>query len=350
MVVLRTLTRARVKAKKRVRDRPLGHLFAALLLACSARDRDVTNGGGGSGGATTGGAGGSGGAVGGSGGGSAGGTSGTGGGTGGTAATGGTAGTNAGGATGATGGAPSGGGSPSGGGGTGGAGATGGSGCPGTAGPTMVQVPGGYCIDSTEVTNAQYAAFVAAAVSTGGQDAWCTWNTTFTPSGGWPGTGKDGYPVAYVDWCDAYAFCKWAGKRLCGKIGGGANAFGDYANPTASQWYASCSAGGTRTYPYGSAYQGTTCNGADYPGSASISAGSATGCEGGYPGIFDLSGNVWEWEDSCKGTTGNGDYCRLRGGSFLNVDVAPFLACGSNMPDYYRSNQYGHVGFRCCSG
>ena len=33
--------------------------------------------------------------------------------------------------------------------------------CPGTGGPAMVKLPEGYCIDSTEVTRAQYAAWLA---------------------------------------------------------------------------------------------------------------------------------------------------------------------------------------------
>lgn len=34
----------------------------------------------------------------------------------------------------------------------------------------------------------------------------------------------------------------------------------------------------------------------------------------GYAGLYDMSGNVEEWDDSCKASTGPDDYCRLRGG------------------------------------
>ena len=47
-------------------------------------------------------------------------------------------------------------------------------GCPGTSGPVMVDV-GGYCIDSTEVTRAQYDQFLQSSPSTGGQPAECAW-------------------------------------------------------------------------------------------------------------------------------------------------------------------------------
>lgn len=72
---------------------------------------------------------------------------------------------------------------------------------------------GAYCMDATEVTNADYAAFLAANPPTSGQVAWCAWNTSYLPPFGWPATGKENHPVVRVDWCDARAYCKWAGKR-----------------------------------------------------------------------------------------------------------------------------------------
>lgn len=217
----------------------------------------------------------------------------------------------------------------------------------------MVPVPGGYCIDATEVTNAQYATFLAANFPTSGQDGWCAWNTTYTPSTAWPATGKDANPVVYVDWCDAYAYCKWAGKHLCGKIGGGANDYGDYAFATKSEWYNACSGGGAQAYPYGNTYDAAKCNGCksstNCTTTTAIPAGTALGCEGGYPGLFDMSGNVNEWENSCDGQTGANDNCLMRGGAFNNNNAYGYLKCA--VAGWYssRSATYATHGFRCCS-
>ena len=227
--------------------------------------------------------------------------------------------------------------------------------CAATGGPTAVQVPapngGAYCIDSTEVTNAQYAQFLAAKGSDlTGQPAVCYWNSTYEPSMDWPATGRDTYPVVYVDWCDAYAFCKWAGKRLCGKIGGTANAYADFASAAQSQWFNACSKGGTQAYPYGNAAQPGRCVDVSADGGG-VTAGTrmvrtAPQCEGGYPGIFDISGNVWEWEDSCNGNQGM-DPCRIRGGSYGNTpgDGACALDNASG-----RQGKSQNLGIRCCGG
>ena len=87
---------------------------------------------------------------------------------------------------------------------------------------------GAYCIDDTEVTNGDYDRFVRAnvpAVGTGStQPAACVANTTFIPAGAWPPaqplSTSFGIPVRHVDWCDALAYCKWAGKVLCGDVAG----------------------------------------------------------------------------------------------------------------------------------
>jgi hypothetical protein len=238
--------------------------------------------------------------------------------------------------------------------------ADGSAGCPvGLPGPALVDVPATdgsrYCIDSTEVTNAQYAAFLAAGVpaqSVTADPPYCAWNATYAPSSAWPAAGRDDYPVAYVDWCDAYAFCAWAGKRLCGKIGGGPFPTDGTAELVAEQMYNACSSGGTMTYPYGSIYYYPRCNGVDYGAGGTLpvaTAGAWIGanmrwCEGGYRGIFDMSGNVSEWYNSCFQFS---DGCYLFGGSFGSD--WPTLQCGggSYAPRSYSSDS---VGFRCCKG
>jgi hypothetical protein len=131
-------------------------------------------------------------------------------------------------------------------------------GCPGTAGPTPVQA-GSICIDSTEVTNDQYAQFLTAGVSLAGQPAVCSWNTTYVQSVS-PAANTGDFPVAYVDWCDAYAFCKWAGKRLCGRIGGGSVTPGaGQSNAGVDQWYYACSQAGARVYPYSNNFVQGAC-------------------------------------------------------------------------------------------
>ena len=218
----------------------------------------------------------------------------------------------------------------------------GGSPCTGDAGPESVQV-GSYCIDKTEVTAAQYAGFLAA-VEAGAPlplPAACAGKTSFTP--GAPLAQGD-YPVASVDWCDAFAFCVWAGKRLCGRIGGGASAWTEVADSGASQWYRACSFEGLRPYPYGAAYQARACNGADNGIGTTWSAG-VNSCAGGFPGVYDLSGNVWEWEDSCAGAAST-DPCRVRGGGYK--DTRDLLRCDYAYP-FSRASVDPTLGFRCCS-
>ncbi len=100
--------------------------------------------------------------------------------------------------------------------------------CPSTAGE-MIRVDG-YCIDATEVTNDEYGKFIVAKNgNTAGQPTACAWNTAYAPScAQLVKTAKS--PVSCIDWCDAYAFCAWAGKRLCGRIGGGPTALADLAS------------------------------------------------------------------------------------------------------------------------
>lgn len=218
---------------------------------------------------------------------------------------------------------------------------------------------GGFAIDAFETRRADYATFLADTYDPALQDPWCSWNTSFEPVDDASGGcfvpfdfSQGGYPMSCVDWCDAAAYCAWAGKRLCGRKGGGTVPVEDVNDPSKSEWYAACSANGTLAFPYGNTYEPGFCNTLGN-GSDLVGAGWFIDCEGGVPGVFDMSGNVEEWENACD-ITGDpaGDNCLLRGGAFWADDVTPdrdYATCSSNVerrPD--RSSASHDWGFRCC--
>ena len=102
-------------------------------------------------------------------------------------------------------------------------------------------------------------------------------------------------PWANVSWDEARAACELAGKRLCDE----------------DEWFGACVPPGGGVYPYGEVYSAHRCNGNDHGAGGATPTGSMSECEGGYPGIFDMSGNMWEWTSTCADGR-----CRVRGGSF----------------------------------
>jgi sulfatase modifying factor 1 len=219
--------------------------------------------------------------------------------------------------------------------------------CPVDSGVAFVRA-GSFCIDSTEVTNEAYALFLTTHTPMNtAQPAACAWNSSFTPKSGWPAS-EPKFPVYYVTWCDAYAYCASVGKRMCGKIGGGGVDVSQLTTAATDQWYAACShAGdGLHGYPYGNAFDAVACNGGTTADASAPIArvASFAGCVGGYPNVFDMSGNVREWEDSCLADAGAVDNCRVRGNAADDTDVS----CGVDRfwPRGYAS---AHTGFRCCS-
>lgn len=285
-----------------------------------------------------------------------GGSGGSAGGSGGSVGIGGTGGASAGGTAGATGGSSGVGGSAAasagasgsaGGGGSGGSGGAAGAGglpphCANLPGPSMVDI-GQWCIDSTPVTRTHYQAFlVAKAGDTSGQIELCEDNATYEPTCAW-GDQYPNRPATCVQWCDAYAYCAWAGKRLCGhKLGGalkGSNTAGAAiaTDWTVSQWAHACTNGGVTLYPYAN----TNIIGACSCGTVS-DVGSHPQCHGlqpPYSEVFDLVGNVGEWVDyqieSIWPQT-----------NFAYVGTNPSCSCESHS---FTSSAGNSIGFRCCS-
>jgi len=233
----------------------------------------------------------------------------------------------------------------------GGAGGQGGTlSCPGGQGPTMVALPDGFCIDSTEVTVADYVVFTESGAGSTLATPECQGAvvepTTYLK---WPPADPAlwGQPVVGIGWCAAAAYCAWANKSLCGTLGKIHGSFGapdDYAE---SQWYAACAGDAGLEYPYGNGYDAGACNGADLDAGL-LDAGALATCRGPTTAVFDLSGNVGEWEDACNAYVGLGDDCLVRGGSFTTTD-AHHLMCAGHRAAKRGKDDDATVGFRCCS-
>lgn len=198
--------------------------------------------------------------------------------------------------------------------------------CPSGRGPKMVLVQaecGSYCIDITEVTQAQYGEFVAEASETNGQPQECGGNVDFSPicTDGSDAPGGPSLPAVCVDWCDAAAFCTWAGKQLCP---GGTDAL--------SSWEAACTASGSPP-------EAAHCN---LQSGVLASVGEYTECRSKRPPfdeILDLLGNAEEWTADCSDGT-----CFALGGAAWSNNA--FCTGGTG---YSRLRADAFLGFRCCA-
>lgn len=232
-------------------------------------------------------------------------------------------------------------------------------GCPAQGGPAPVRV-GGFCIDSTEVTNGQYAKFLDAIGQgyTPDKPSGCGGKVSFAPAASANGctaqtfdpVQRQNYPVGCVDWCDAWAFCAWSGKRLCGKVGGGPIPFdSNQVGSTEGEWYTACGGGGLFVFPWGSnSPDDSRCNTKCMPmgDGGAIPVGTDTTCTTP-TGLADMGGNQSEWVNSCAGSA-PGDFCFDLGDSFA---VANGAYCGECAVTDIPIRGYAGVemGIRCCA-
>lgn len=132
----------------------------------------------------------------------------------------------------------------------------------GLTGPKAYDVPA-FSIDAHEVSNAQYAAFVAA--------------TRHAPaeSAGEEELNAPDQPVTGVNWDDAVAYCEWAGGRL----------------PTEAEWEKAARGSSGQIYAWGSEYDPDA---AHLSGDAPVAVASFPADHSPF-GVFDMGGNVSEW-------------------------------------------------------
>jgi formylglycine-generating enzyme required for sulfatase activity len=162
-----------------------------------------------------------------------------------------------------------------------------------------------FWIDRTEVTNAQYARCVADGTCISPPESKSATRDSYYGEGQF-----DDYPVMWVSWSDADAYCQWAGGRL----------------PTEAEWEYAARGPDGNVYPWGNDPPDDTLLNYDSIDRDTTEVGS-------YPdgaswvGALDMAGNVWEWVSDwyaeyaaspAENPTGpdTGDEKVLRGGSW----------------------------------
>ncbi len=193
-----------------------------------------------------------------------------------------------------------------------------------------------FWIDKYEVTNLQYKQFIDA---TSRHSPKHFENRTFP-------NGKVDHPVTYVSWYDAKDYCELAGKRL----------------PNDAEWEKAARGKDGRIFPWGDEFDESRANtpvrwaSLDNKGDTTPVGAFKSGVS---PyGLYDMSGNVWEWTNSWyhqypgnkRSSENYGEkYKTLKGGSWWDCS---YYQCGISAPVFNRSffdpqTKNSSFGFRC---
>lgn len=192
-----------------------------------------------------------------------------------------------------------------------------------------------FYIDKFEVTNKLYKVCVDAAVCEPPRQLYFF---SESPNKLYFGnTQYDNYPVIYVDWNMAKNYCEWRSARL----------------PTEAEWEKAARGTTNNIYAWG---KDLACQKANYQHCVNRTSEVGAYPEGVSPyGIYDMTGNVWEWvadwyannyysissRNNPHGPS-TGQSRVLRGGAWPRFDVTTYHRLNF-APTYYTFD----IGFRC---
>jgi formylglycine-generating enzyme required for sulfatase activity len=179
-----------------------------------------------------------------------------------------------------------------------------------------------FCMDTTEVTTAAYAACVASGkctkADTGGS---CNAGVA----------GRENHPINCVDWNQGNAYCEAQGQRL----------------PTEEEWEYAATGGDGRTYPWGNDAQSNQLCWDGEGNNLGKGNRHSTCAVGSYPsgnspfGLADMSGNVWEWTSTPYDSS-----ARVRRGGCWYNDVPSNVRSASRFRSL-PATRFDFLGFRC---